>query len=35
MLYEGRIVEMGAPAAIQASDNRIVRQFIRGEPETQ
>ena len=33
MLYEGRIVEVGPPAAIQASDNRIVRQFIRGEPE--
>jgi phospholipid/cholesterol/gamma-HCH transport system ATP-binding protein len=33
MLYEGRIVEMGSPAAIQVSDNRIVRQFIRGEPE--
>lgn len=33
MLYEGRIVEMGPPAAIQVSDNRIVRQFIRGEPE--
>jgi phospholipid/cholesterol/gamma-HCH transport system ATP-binding protein len=33
MLYQGRIVEAGAPAAIQASDNRVVRQFIRGEPE--
>jgi len=33
MLYEGRIVEIGPPAAIQASDNRVVRQFIRGEPE--
>jgi phospholipid/cholesterol/gamma-HCH transport system ATP-binding protein len=33
MLYQGRIVEIGPPAAIQASDNRIVRQFIRGEPE--
>jgi phospholipid/cholesterol/gamma-HCH transport system ATP-binding protein len=33
MLYQGRIVEMGTPAAIQASDNRVVRQFIRGEPE--
>ena len=33
MLYQGRIVEVGPPAAIQASDNRIVRQFIRGEPE--
>ncbi len=33
MLHEGRIVEVGAPAAIQASQNRIVRQFIRGEPD--
>jgi len=34
MLHEGRIVEVGPPAAIQSSDNRVVRQFIRGEPET-
>jgi len=33
MLHEGRIVEVGPPAAIQASANRIVRQFIRGEPD--
>ena len=33
MLYEGRIVEIGPPAAIQASTNPVVRQFIRGEPE--
>ncbi len=33
MLYEGRIVEVGSPADIQASANPIVRQFIRGEPE--
>ncbi len=33
MLHEGRIVEVGPPAAIQASENRIVRHFIRGEPE--
>jgi phospholipid/cholesterol/gamma-HCH transport system ATP-binding protein len=33
MLYQGRIVEIGTPAALQASENRIVRQFIRGEPE--
>ena len=33
MLHEGRIVEVGPPAAIQASTNRVVRQFIRGEPE--
>jgi phospholipid/cholesterol/gamma-HCH transport system ATP-binding protein len=34
MLHEGRIVAVGAPAAIQGSDNRVVRQFILGEPET-
>ena len=33
MLHEGRIVEIGRPEAIQASENPIVRQFIRGEPE--
>jgi len=33
MLYQGRIVEIGTSAALQASENRIVRQFIRGEPE--
>jgi phospholipid/cholesterol/gamma-HCH transport system ATP-binding protein len=33
MLHEGRIVQVGPPAVIQASTNRIVRQFIRGEPE--
>jgi phospholipid/cholesterol/gamma-HCH transport system ATP-binding protein len=35
MLHEGRIVEIGPPAAIQHSENPIVRQFIRGEPDTQ
>jgi phospholipid/cholesterol/gamma-HCH transport system ATP-binding protein len=35
MLHEGRIVETGPPAQIQASGNRIVRQFIRGEPDAQ
>jgi phospholipid/cholesterol/gamma-HCH transport system ATP-binding protein len=35
MLHEGRIVETGPPAQIQASANRIVRQFIRGEPDPQ
>jgi phospholipid/cholesterol/gamma-HCH transport system ATP-binding protein len=34
MLHEGRILEVGTPAAIQASENAIVRQFIRGEPDT-
>jgi phospholipid/cholesterol/gamma-HCH transport system ATP-binding protein len=33
MLSEGHIVEHGPPAAIQASDNPVVRRFIRGEPE--
>jgi phospholipid/cholesterol/gamma-HCH transport system ATP-binding protein len=35
MLHEGRIVETGPPAQIQTSANRIVRQFIRGEPDAQ
>ena len=35
MLHEGRIVEIGPPAAIQGSQNPIVRQFIRGEPDRQ
>jgi phospholipid/cholesterol/gamma-HCH transport system ATP-binding protein len=34
MLHEGRIAEVGTPAAIQASTNPVVRQFIRGEPST-
>ncbi|MBI1735297.1 MAG: ABC transporter ATP-binding protein [Candidatus Rokubacteria bacterium] len=33
MLGEGRIVEEGPPDTMQASENPIVRQFIRGEPE--
>jgi phospholipid/cholesterol/gamma-HCH transport system ATP-binding protein len=33
MLHEGRIAEVGPPAAIQRSQNPVVRQFIRGEPE--
>ena len=33
MLHEGRIVEVGPPAVIQASTNPIVRRFIRGESE--
>ena len=33
MLHEGRIVEVGPPAQLQASQNRIVQKFIRGEPE--
>jgi phospholipid/cholesterol/gamma-HCH transport system ATP-binding protein len=33
MLHDGRIVELGPPAAIQASTSPIVQQFIRGEPD--
>jgi phospholipid/cholesterol/gamma-HCH transport system ATP-binding protein len=33
MLHEGRILEVGPPAAIQASQNPVVQQFIRGEPD--
>jgi phospholipid/cholesterol/gamma-HCH transport system ATP-binding protein len=31
MLYEGRIIEIGTPAEIQASSNPIIRQFIHGQ----
>ena len=34
MLHQGRIVEVGPPAAIQQSETHVVRQFIRGEPDT-
>jgi phospholipid/cholesterol/gamma-HCH transport system ATP-binding protein len=30
MLYEGRIIEVGTPAEIQASENPVVQQFIHG-----
>jgi phospholipid/cholesterol/gamma-HCH transport system ATP-binding protein len=33
MLHDGRIVATGAPNAIQASTNPVVRGFISGEPE--
>ena len=33
MLHEGRIVEIGPPVTIQGSQNPIVRQFIRGDPD--
>jgi phospholipid/cholesterol/gamma-HCH transport system ATP-binding protein len=33
MLHDGRIVEVGSPATIQASANPVVQRFIRGEPE--
>ena len=35
MLHDGRIVEIGPPAAIQASTNPIVRRFIKGEPDNE
>ena len=34
MLHEGRIVEVGPPAAIQGSTNPVVQKFIKGEPDT-
>ena len=33
MLHEGRIVETGAAAAIQSSQNPVVKQFIQGDIE--
>lgn len=33
LLHEGRIVEYGTPAAVQDSDNPVVRQFIEGRAE--
>jgi phospholipid/cholesterol/gamma-HCH transport system ATP-binding protein len=33
MLHEGRIIEVGSPAVIQASTNPVVRGFIHGEIE--
>jgi phospholipid/cholesterol/gamma-HCH transport system ATP-binding protein len=33
MLYQGRIIEVGTPEAIQSSSNPIVQQFIHGETE--
>src|SRR5262245_66337365 len=33
VLADGHIVEAGPPAAIQESQNPVVRKFIRGEPE--
>jgi phospholipid/cholesterol/gamma-HCH transport system ATP-binding protein len=33
MLHDGRIVELGPPAAVQGSSNPVVQQFIRGEPD--
>ncbi|MDQ3555524.1 MAG: ABC transporter ATP-binding protein, partial [Gemmatimonadota bacterium] len=33
MLYEGRVVEIGTPDEIRATQNEIVRGFIEGKPE--
>ena len=33
MLHDGRIAEVGPPAAIQASPSHVVQQFIRGESD--
>jgi phospholipid/cholesterol/gamma-HCH transport system ATP-binding protein len=33
MLHDGRIVESGPAALIHASENPVIRQFIRGDPE--
>jgi phospholipid/cholesterol/gamma-HCH transport system ATP-binding protein len=33
MLYEGRVVQVGTPEEIRASDNEIVRSFVEGRAE--
>ena len=33
MLYEGRVVQVGTPDEIRASDNDIVRSFVEGRAE--
>jgi len=33
MLYEGRVVEVGTPDEIRASDNQVVRSFVEGRPD--
>lgn len=33
MLYEGRVVQVGTPEEIRASDNDIVRSFVEGRAE--
>jgi phospholipid/cholesterol/gamma-HCH transport system ATP-binding protein len=33
MLFEGRVVEVGTPDQIRATENRIVRGFVEGRPE--
>jgi phospholipid/cholesterol/gamma-HCH transport system ATP-binding protein len=33
MLHDGRIIEVGTPAEIQASQDPVVRQFIEGRAD--
>jgi phospholipid/cholesterol/gamma-HCH transport system ATP-binding protein len=33
MLYEGRVVEVGTPDEIRASENEVVRSFVEGRPD--
>jgi phospholipid/cholesterol/gamma-HCH transport system ATP-binding protein len=33
VIADGRIVFDGTPAALEATDNPLVRQFLRGEPD--
>ncbi|HEY0036239.1 MAG TPA: hypothetical protein VGB66_06095, partial [Longimicrobium sp.] len=33
MLYEGRVVQVGTPDEIRASENDIVRSFVEGRAE--
>ncbi|HEX8905379.1 MAG TPA: ATP-binding cassette domain-containing protein, partial [Longimicrobiaceae bacterium] len=33
MLYEGRVVEVGTPEEIRASENEVVRSFVEGRPD--
>jgi phospholipid/cholesterol/gamma-HCH transport system ATP-binding protein len=33
MLFEGKVVEVGTPDQIRATENRIVRGFVEGRPE--
>jgi phospholipid/cholesterol/gamma-HCH transport system ATP-binding protein len=33
MLFEGRVLEIGTPEEIRATENPIVRGFIEGRPE--
>jgi len=33
MLYEGQLVQEGTPEEIRSTENALVRQFVRGEPD--